>query len=193
MKPVIDKALSKDGEIIVRFHPSARMILFAQMKAKYSNKSDTAICRELDISPNLPGTWRKKYGSLYTEWLDEFQDNYTEKKAELLEAVGMVNATQGNFQFWRELARTHNVIKDEVKTQHLTINTDFSAILIGDLDEARKRILQEVRGVAIEDGSRMANRTVEEQHQGPRDRAGDVQEVSVEIPNTLDSNGRLSE
>lgn len=147
--PLIE-VIAKDGSIISRFEPNGKQLLFAINKAKNPHLSDDEVCDMMAIKKSAPTEWYRKYGTHYKEWLDEALDTFgNDQEAKMLEAVGMMQALKaGNYQYWRDMARTKGVIKEEVKTQNITINTDFSAILLsGNVQEARQRILAELRGV----------------------------------------------
>lgn len=130
------------------FSPSARMILYSIHKAK--GLSDAEACLAAEIDPQLPGRWATKYGTYYTEWLSEACDQGVMDDAAVLERVGMVNALQGNYQFWRDMARTKGVIKEEQPKASLTINTDFRVIMTasgGDLEALRAKMMEELLGI----------------------------------------------
>lgn len=140
--------IDKNGGEEVVFSPSARMILFSVHKAR--NLSDDEACDKAGIDRQLPSRWATKYGSYYTDWLSEACDQDTSDDAAVLERVGMVNALQGNFQFWREMAKTKGVIKEEQPKAGLTLNTDFTVILQasgGNLEAARAQLMEELRGI----------------------------------------------
>lgn len=149
MKRTLHETTTKDGDKEITFFPTAHMILFANEKAKNLTRGDPDIAREAGIDPSLPGGWARKYGSYYLTWLEEFiEASAFSKQAEVLEAVGMIHATQGSYSFWKDMARKHGVIADEIKQQNITINTDFSQILLGNSAEAaRDIILAEVMGI----------------------------------------------
>lgn len=194
MKSVIHTVIGKSGEEITEFLPTPKMILFAIEKAKAPDESDAELARRSGSNPNMPNAWARKYGELYKVWLDEFVEGASfSRESEVLELVGMIQASQGNFSFWKEMARKHGVIKDEVKELSLTINTDFSQILVGDPNEARRRILLETRGVVVPTRPGVAAPTGIGQQEGAGSGAGDVLQKPMEIPNTLDSDGRQPE
>lgn len=141
--------ISKSGEVITRFEPSGNQLLFAMNKAKNPHLSEEEVCDMMHMARRNLTAWKTKYGSHFLEWLEEAVDTFgNDQEAKMLEAVGMMQALKSNnYQYWRDMARTKGVIKEEVKTQNITINTDFSQILIGDVKTARERILQELRGV----------------------------------------------
>lgn len=150
MKPIREVVTNKNGDEEVRFHPSARMLLFAMKKAENQAESDTEVARIAGIDPQLPNRWASKYGTLYLEWLEEFVDSTPMgNEAALLERVGMIQALQSNnYSFWKDLAKKYGVIKEEVGNLSITLNTDFTAVLVeGSPERARERILREVMGV----------------------------------------------
>jgi len=195
MKPVKHITYDKNGEEQVFFNASPRMILFAIEKSKAPGEADGTLAKRAGIDPSLPCKWASKYGQLYLNWLEEFVDtNVGDRQAEVLEAVGMIQATQLNgYSFWKDMAKKHGVIKDDAKVQNIVINTDFSQILIGDPVEARRRILQETRGLVIPTGLGVAPPPGVGQHQGAGSGTGDLQERPVEIFDALDSDGRRPE
>lgn len=191
MKPILQTVIDKNGKEEQQFSPSPKMILYSIYKGRNPAKTEQEVCELAGLDSQLPGRWSRKYGSYYTDWLDEAIDGECGQDAALvLERVGMIQATQkGNYQYWRDLARKHGVIQDEVKPAQITINTDFTAILaMGDLNAARTRILQELRGVGIPAGSRVVDVTPVGEHKGPGTRASEVQGRSMALPNSLGSN-----
>jgi len=190
MKKVIEQTFGKNGDVIETFCPTSRMMLYAMCKAKNPTWSDPEIASELGFGTSTIGSW-KRYGSAFTSWLEEFIDQHApDKEAELLHAVGMVEALQGNYNFWKDLAKSKGVIKDEAKTFNLTINTDMSHIAIGDFNEQRARLLSELRGVGISGKPRVAEPvTIEHSSssKGPGDRASEVQDRQVALVDSLGS------
>lgn len=133
---------------------------------------------------------------MYLDWLDSAVDGECgQEDAAVLERVGMINATQkGGYSYWKDMARKHGVIKDEVKETKVTINTDFTAILaMGDLDAARRRILQELRGVEFEGGSGVVDVTPIRELEGARSGTSQVQEGSMVLAHPLGSDRGRSE
>lgn len=194
MKPVRELIIGKSGEETIRFNPTGHQILFAIEKAKAPGESDYELAKRAGVDAANPSKWAKKYGQLYLEWLEEFVEaSHFSKQAEILEAVGMVHATQGQYSYWKDMARKHGVIQDEAKTLALTVNTDFTQILIGDPLEARRRILQEARGVVVQGGVGVAAPSGIGEQTSPGSGAGNVQDGPVEVLNALDTNRRQSE
>lgn len=189
MKPVLETVIDKNGAESQRFSPTGRMILFAISRAKNPTFTDNECAADVGVMPATVSGWKSKYGSFFGSWLEEMIDQHMpDKEAEMLHAVGMVEAMQGNFNFWKEMARTKGVIKEESKPLHITINTDFSHVAIGDFDEQRARLLSELRGVGQSGKSRVAlPLTVEHAGggAGAGDRAGPVQEGSLALANSL--------
>ena len=174
------------------------MELFALKKAVNPEMGDGDIARLAKIDPQAPGRWAKKYGSYYLSWLEEFLEQYVEDDhAKLLDMVGMTRARQGNFQFWDRMAKKHGVIADEPKEMKVTLNTNFEVILQGgDLADARRRILQEVRGLgdarAIEVVSAPA-RELGGGVEGSGGGAGDLPTGPLALPAPLGRDGGRSE
>lgn len=196
MKPVIEEVITKDGDVITRFSATGRMWIFARFKALEPGLTDEEIAKKCDFSHSIIYTWKKKYGPHFASWLEEAVDMFSnEHGAAMLEAVGMAQALQpNNFQYWREMARTKGVIKDEVKTQNITINTDFSAIIAGgDFDDARRRLLSEIRGVGYTREPRVVDVTPPGQREGSGDRAGQVQGEPVALADPLGDDGGRAE
>ncbi len=188
MKPVMSKTFGKNGDVIETFTPTSRQMLYAMCKAKNPTWSDPEIAKELGFGSATIGSW-KRYGSAFTSWLEEFIDQHApDKEAELLHAVGMVEALQGNYNFWKDLAKSKGVIKEDTKNLTINLNTDFSHISIGDFNEQRARILSELRGVGVSGKSGVAEPvTIEHQgsNKGPGNRAGKVQGRPMAFLDTL--------
>lgn len=198
MKPAKEVIIGKSGEETIRMNPTAHMILFAMEKAKAPGDSDTEVAKRAGITPSSPSKWAKKYGTLYLEWLDEFIETaFYSKQAEVLEAVGMIHATQGSYQHWRDMSKKHGVIAEDVKEVRVTLNTDFNIVLAqGDLADARRRILQEVRGLGEPGKPRVVDVTPSKDASSPEgsgNRAGNLQGGSLALPDSLGGDGRQSE
>lgn len=190
MKPVVERVIDKNGDETTRFHPTGSMLLFAMKKAEFPGLGDGEVSERAGIDPQLPGRWAKKYGTLYLEWLEEFcEQTPFGQDAALLERVGMVQAIQSNnFSYWKEMAKVKGVIKEEAAPTHLTINTDFSAVFIGDFNDARRKILEAYRGVVNPGGSRVVDAPVERLEdgaQGPGAGTSPLQAGSVEVAHPL--------
>lgn len=192
MKPVLQTVIDKNGGETTVFHPTARMILFSVVKSRHPGMSDEEACLEAQLDPQLPARWAGKYGSYYLDWIEEAIDQgVAADDAAVLERVGMVNALQGNFQFWREMARTKGVIKEELPSKGITINTDFTVVLAavgGDVHAARARLLQAARGLGDPGGSGMASPLSLGQPAGAGARAGELQARPVEMAHALGAN-----
>lgn len=197
MRKVLDEVITKNGDVVKRFVPTGRMILYAVTRAKSPTLVDKEICELTGLAPPTIASWSAKYGHDYLEWLEEMIDQFMpDKEAEMLHAVGMIESLQGNFQFWKEMAKTKGVIKEDVKNLSVTINTDFSHVVNGEsFEDARKRILQSLRGVGESGKSRMAE-SAAIQHAGSSKSKGagtrTVQERSVVLADPLGSDGGLS-
>lgn len=200
MKPVLRTVIDKNGAEETVFEPTSKMILYAIKKAKNQHLCDSEVCGLAKIDPQLPNRWEVKYGSYFRDWLEEAMDMEVEDEAEVLHAVGMMQAVRpGNFQYWREMARTKGVIKEEQPKIGLTLNTDFTVVMAavgGDFNAARARILQDLRGVGDAGGSRVAL-PLEPGYAGgdPGPGAGtsQVQERPVALAHALGANGGRAE
>lgn len=200
LKPVLRTVIDKNGAEEQIFSPSARMILFSIERAKNPGLSNKEVCEKIGLDPQLPMRWAVKYGTHYTDWIEEAIDQASDDDAAVLERVGMVNALQGNFQFWREMARTKGVIKEDDKPKNLTINTDFTVIMQGvggNLDAARDKLLQAARGLG--DAHRSGVALPHNLSHQPNDiarqgaGAGQVQGESLALADALGTDGGRSE
>lgn len=194
MKSVRHVVIDKNGGEQVSFNPTGHMVLFAIEKAKAPGEGDPELARRAGISPSQPAAWAKKYGTMYLAWLEEFiEASHFSRQAEVLEAVGMIHATQGQYAYWKDLAKKHGVIADEVKEVRVTLNTDFNIVLAqGDLADARRRILQEVRGLGEPGKPRVVDVTPPKDTTSPEGAgsgAGDMQGRSVALPPPLVRDG----
>ena len=197
MRPVLETVIGKDGDERTIFSPTAKMMLYAMRKAKSPGMPEGELCASINVEPSTPRKWKEKYGSYYSEWLEEFMELHVGNDAELLEAVGMAQALQsGNYQFWRDLSRMKGVLKDEIKPSHITINTDFSQILIasgGDFEAARERLLAAARGVELGERPRVVDVTKLGEPKSPGDGAAEVQERSMALAHALGADRGRSE
>lgn len=198
MKPVVRVVVDKNGAEETVFTPTARMILYSIHKSRNQHLSDSEVCAKAGLDPQLPNRWAVKYGSLYMDWLGEAMELETGDDALVLERFGMMQALQpGNFQYFREMAKTKGVIKDEAPKASLTLNTDFNVILLatgGDLNAARAQLLQAARGLAIPGGPAMALPALGAERQpgsdqGAGNRAGHLQGGPLEVSDALGSDG----
>lgn len=196
MSNVLEETIAKDGSILVRFNPTAKMIVYAMFRSKNPDKSESEVCEMAKIHPSALSKWRSSYGSHFTTWLEEEIELHQQgNEAAVLEAVGMSQALRkNNYQYWRDMARKHGVIQDEVKTQNITINTDFSAISIGgDFEQQRRRILQEALGLADTGGDQVVDVTPSREPQSKGSRASALPEITLEVSDALGSDRGLAE
>lgn len=197
MKPVLYRVVDKNGDEIVTFHPTSKMMIYALRKARSPGAPETELCASCGIEPSSPRKWKEKYGSYFSEWLEEFMELESGQDHELLEAVGMAQALQGgNFQYWREMARMKGVLKDEIKPSHITINTDFSQILIasgGNLEAARERLLASARGLEFKEGVRVVDALELREPASAGDGAIEVQDESMALAHALGGDRGRSE
>lgn len=192
MKSILRRVIDKNGSEEMVFLPSARMILYSIEKAKNPGLSDSEVCALAGIDPQLPMRWRVKYHTYFTNWLEEAVDQDSGNDAAILERVGMVNALQGNFSFWKEMARSKGVIKDEEPKRGITVNTDFRVIMMasnGDLDAVRNQLLQATRGVGHEGGSGVALPDSKRERASPGSGAGQMQAGPLALDNALGPDG----
>lgn len=195
MKRVRHVVFDKNGEEHEQFNPTPRMIIFAAEKSKNPEMGDPDIARLAGLDPASPGMWVRKYGALYLTWLEEcIEATAFGKEAQVLEMVGMIEASQGAFSFWKEMARKHGVIQDEVKELTVQVNTNFTTILAGEsAQDARRRLLQEIRGLGNGGKPVVVDVTPSENTASPTstgDRASNVQGGPVALPAALGSNRR---
>lgn len=196
MKPVVHIVLDKNGQEREEFTPTAHMIVFAQHKARFPHLSDSECCKEIGLRKETYNNWCNRYGARFSNWLFECMDMFVDdKKAQLLEAVGMIKATQGEYQFWRDMARTHNVIKEEAKNEvKIAIGTtDFSSLSGKDLEYERERLLAEVRGLDAPRRSEVADGASEGEHEGMGDRVSSLPEECLVLSDSLVPDGERAE
>lgn len=173
------------------------MILYGIYKGRLPGLSDGEICDKAKIDRQLPMRWRVKYQTYFTDWLEEVIEQESGDDALVLERFGMMQALQpGNYQYFRDMAKTKGVIKEEQPKAGLTINTDFTVIMTaagGNLDAVRHQLLQAARGLADTGGSRVveSHRLGEPESKG--DRTSDVQAEPVEVVDALGPDGGRSE
>jgi hypothetical protein len=194
MKPVLRIVVDKNGAEEEVFTPSARMVLYSIFKAEAPGEDDAELCRKAGIDSQLPGRWRMKFGSHFINWLEEAMDMNVGDEAKVLERVGMMQAVQpGNYQYWRDMARSKGVIKEAAPVAALTLNTNFTAILQlvgGDLNAARAKLLEATRGLAHGSGSALAEPAIgggAGSNTGEGDRARHVQGEPLEMAHSLGS------
>jgi len=203
MNPVLEEVIQKDGSTKVVFSATPRMLLYAITWAQDLTRIENEVCDKIGIHRRSIKRWKELYDTpkqarnYFSNWLEETVEalaNTDEQKKAVLEAVGMIEATQGKYQFWRDMSRTYGAIKEETKATSITINTDFSQIAIGaNFDEARRKILRDATGVELPRGTPVAP-TLEprQEHKGDGDGASGLQSITLEVPNPLDSNGKRS-
>lgn len=192
MKPVLQTVIDKNGNSEQVFRPTAKMILYSIYRAENPGAGTSEVCRMAGVDPVMPGRWAAKYGSHFMNWIEEALDAQTNDDAKVLERVGMIQASQGNFQFWREMARTKGVIKEEQPKRGITLNTDFTVVLAavgGNFDAARQQILSAHRGVEYKGEPGVVVVASGGQRNSAGDGASAVQGQPVAVPNALGTNG----
>lgn len=193
MKPVLRTVIDKNGGEETVFAPTAQMILYSIYRAENPGMGTSEVCKMAGIAPSMPGKWAAKYSHHFMNWIEEALDANVNDDAKVLERIGMINATQGNFQFWREMARTKGVIKEEAPKRGLTLNTDFTVILAavgGDFNAARQHILSAHRGVEHQGDAGLVHLTSSGEHPGAGAGASPVQREPVAVSNPLGANRR---
>lgn len=117
--PVLEPIFDKDGEIVGhRFNPTGSMYRFAMERAKPENLGleNKAIIQRLGLSEHTINGWTTKYGEHFTEWLHDALETFSQPIQNSLAGVGYLEAMRGGsqgFPYWKELARTYGVIKNE--------------------------------------------------------------------------------
>lgn len=189
MKPVLRTVVDKNGAEETVFTPTAKMILYGIYKARNQHLGDGEVCDMAKIDRQLPMRWKVKFGTYFTDWLEQTIEMESGDDALVLERFGMMQALQpGNYQYFRDLARSKGVIKEEESKKSLTINTDFTVILQasgGDLHAVRDRLLQAARGLEHQGGSRVVESHRLGKPEGAGGGAGDVQGEPVAVANAL--------
>lgn len=97
------------------FHPTAKMKRWVQARCHPDNieLSDHALAKKVGFSKNLVRGWLLKHQE---EWLLWFNSEYERRMAplkDLLRAVGVQRALDGDFRYWREMAVAYGVIAIE--------------------------------------------------------------------------------
>lgn len=202
MKPVIYTTTTKSGDKETVLNPTPRMLLYAITWAKDLTRVEDEVCDAIGIHRRSIKRWKELYDqpkqqrNYFSEWLEDTVEslaNTDEQKKSILEAVGMIEATQGGYQFWRDMSRTYGAIKEEVKSTSITINTDFSQIAIGaNFDEARRALLKSTQGVELPRTAPVAPIIEHQQPQGVGGGTGGVQEEPVAVLDPLATNGRYA-
>lgn len=186
MKPVLETIIDKNGGKTIRFNPSARMILFLAEKGKNPHMTDEEVLEKLGIDTHSARRWELKYGHHYTDWYEEMLDQHLDSSDQrVLDMVGMVEAVQGNFNFWKEMSKIRGLIKEDTKEIKITLNTDFSKFEGMSFEDYRRGILESTRGVEYSPRPGLAQRAGVGQRQGPGVRTIPVQARSMEIPDPL--------
>ena len=196
MKPILRVVIDKNGNEETIFTPSPMMVQYSLYKAEMPGAGCAEVCAAAGIESQNPARWASKYGSHFLSWLEEAVEHCGIDDARVLYRVGLAQAMQpGNYQYFRDFARTLGIIKEEVKAQNITINTDFSMILAacgGDLERARSELLQKARGVVIPGRPGLALSSDERQQgsdSSQGDRAGIMQVEPVAMDDPLGTDG----
>lgn len=149
--PVLEKKYdSKGNEIGVQFNPTASMLNFAVSRAATKNlhKTNEELCRELGLSISIIDGWQDRYGEHFTDWLVEALETYSQPIKESLFAIGYKLAMQGDVNFWKPLATTFGVVKNEtidinVLPQKVKKLEEMTPM---ELEEYQQRLLASGRG-----------------------------------------------
>lgn len=175
LKPVKDT----HGRVVaVEFKPTMKMlrVVLAFNKAENSGKSNQDIIEACGVNPAEFSSWHNDYiirdydkeGNLksarnyFKEWLDEALEIKSGEERAILRLVGMQKAIGGDFQFWKEMSRTHGAITQEtVEHNHhiIPFNLGKDNATIEDLQSAKKKLMDAHRGVGNDGGTGMARLT----------------------------------
>lgn len=106
-----------NGKTEVQFVPMSQMYAFAMARAMPQNaaKDDAEICEFINLKKQTLNNWRNDYNPYFDEWLENFILTHTNKKLlkQMLEAVGIKKALEGEFNFWKSLALREKIITPE--------------------------------------------------------------------------------
>ena len=197
--PILEKKLDARGEEIgIKFNPTSAMLNFAMHRAQAKNidKTNEEILKSLDLSISLVETWDKQYGDYFRDFLVEALETFGQPLKESLHNLGWKMAMGGDFQFWKAMATTHGVVKNEVVEVNVIARATkkLEDMSEGELLEHQKQLQAQLSG----DDSDLP--AVSEEHSGdgemvaapsggePRsdsNRDKPLQERPLEIPDAL--------
>lgn len=97
------------------FYPSADQLRYAAARSSLKNeqKSDKELLKELSIPQNSLNKWETEYGNHFREWLYWYIENTRGPIRDALFAFGLDQAFRGNYNFWKDVARTAGAISSE--------------------------------------------------------------------------------
>jgi len=119
------------------------------------------------------------------QWYQEALENLGCNTKKMLEAVGKIMAANGEYSFWKDMARTYDVISAEkIEQKHTIIPADlgkYDELTDEQIERAQQRIMASLRGEEDKGDSRLLDDASEGQE--PSENGADsLQERSLEIP-----------
>lgn len=166
------------GKIIgVEFSPTPKMLRYviAVNKAENISKSNLEICKELGISEPEFSRWHNDFvihefdkdGNVkasknhFQDWFDEVLEIRSGEEREMLRAVGMKKALEGEYNYWRDMSKTYGAISNDiVEHKHTTIPFSLKEnATLDDIKHAKAKLLAQQRSLGDAGGSGMVRLT----------------------------------
>lgn len=195
--PVLEKIFDKDGEIVgYRFNPTGSMYRFAMERAKPENLGleNKIILQRVGLSEAMINSWTHQYGEHFTEWLHDALETFAQPIQNSLAGVGYLEAMRGGpqgFPYWKELARTYGVIKNEAIDVNIVSDKarKLNDLTPEQLEQERSALLASLREMEDEGGSGMAQATEERQPGSTGHGDSPRQEGPVGLDNAMGDDG----
>lgn len=188
----LKEEFDRNGELLrVDFYPTADMLRYASARSSLANekKSDRDLILELGIPVKAFNSWEPTYGNHFREWLYWFMENLRAPVRDALFGVGLDRAMRGEYNFWKDMARTVGAISTEKQDIKLIVSRgvdELSNLTAAELEAEQRKLLGELTGVSV---------AAAPQAEGPEGRLGGdsvMQAEPVAVPVSVGSDGGLS-
>lgn len=175
----------KNGSIAsAEFLPDVQMRLWVVARAdrQHKDSSDEALLRRLKWKSTLITDWKRWFDPGFSEWYADAIYAQGSPLRSLLEQIGRENAYKGDYNFWRDLARTHGVISNETVEHKINIGQftkGLENLSDAELEKRANSMLSASRGVENQGTIDLAGTIDIGGQAGDGDRVGEMQEKPV--------------
>lgn len=142
------------GLVRTEFIPTADQIRYAAARSSLANekKSDSELLKELGISKGAIQRWMNEYDPHYSQWLYWFMENLRAPIRDALAGIGLDRAMRGEYNFWKDMARTHGAISSDKQEIKLTVSRgvdELASLTPEQLEAEQHRLIGELTGTSV--------------------------------------------
>lgn len=183
----------RNGTVIgYEFNPSSQMRIWLNLRSDKRNagKPDHEILKEVGWKQDLVNEWLDKFGEEFVEWYQDALHIASKPIKDLLTQVGNEKA-MSDFQYWKELARTHGVISAEKTETELSVGAltrNLDKLSQEELNARANAMLSQARTLEHTPDVDMAGTPNDEGSRSGSNGASPSEERSMAVPDASRSN-----